>query len=625
MSSIQILVDDYQPSADSSNDEGVLQQAGNANDSSESELLTQLKQSYIDYFFSEYEPSIPKDGRNESIFPKISLKIETEIYEFSFDLDFFEQLCDVYILEGWKGIATLGDLINYQVGVDNNAEQYGGIDDFQATAAGVKLLPVGISTSPTSWNSMGLSGGVAPNDILRSEPKLWDHVGQFFKLTQNIIAIYIAETLNNIEKLAAERIISKTSITNIQIANTWAKYKIKFKITTQYGQYVTDKLPPDTKENDDKLNYIISDKELSDDLFKKLTELVNIKHDLDLYTKKIDYYKIEKFNAKNQSLRYAKVNPPYSVAESQRAIDSAEKEISLTSAKEGFEKLLSQEKILLKSSHPVGILIYGSLKKGFSQERMESLFGQTLNSLRTDLEKIAVGINPRESKVDSLIKFSSYSQSNLAIKDIIAFNLPAGGVELFVISTAVASFKDSGYLPFLAESNLVQVIQKNINTDSFEYVVGNHYLRTLILKLGEIEDEEKKWEDFWKTISKISSALSLAVLMTPVTAEAYPFLEGAAAIADVALLAYTVSTVIGSLEKNNDLMRQELANQDDYSTETLAKFGEIITIQKEFSENLTQEALKEVFNILVGQKLPIFKEYLIARNYYSDLETLVLD
>ena len=212
----------------------------------ESDFLYKMKRAYVDFFDNRYEPELPKNSKNEAIFLTLAVKIDEEDEKIIFDYDLFEQLSEVYIINGWEGILNIEKALNEQVKVDTN-----------------ELLDY-LKGKPIKLNS-------------------WNLTYLFFNYSKKILALLIRETLINIERISAERIIAKLSIINIEIANAWAKYKIQRK------SIKSDTLAGHGTGSEIGVQYSIGDKEIAKDLFDALTIIVNEKHDFDLYIKKISH------------------------------------------------------------------------------------------------------------------------------------------------------------------------------------------------------------------------------------------------------------------------------------------------------------------------------------------------
>ncbi len=535
-------------------------------------LLERMKLVYSQVFTEYYEPKLLKDSKNESIYPRLSIIIDEEVYDVDFDEDLYRQLGEIYIVEGWTGIEEIEKRIN-EVCKDDSKELSGGVTD-------------------KKWVI----------DVHPKEANSWKLAKNLFTLTKNILALLIRETLINLEKLSAERIIAKLSVSNVEIAKAWNRYKIQTQTITKKS----DNLLKGHDVIERTTVYSIGDAALAKDLFKLLTGAVNEKLTYDeLFVNLIDI---------QGRLSGKKGYHQYEDAE----IESLKtKEREIWTLKSASDKLLKSLEDLINRQHPFGLLIYSSLKKDFGLSEMENLFGAAIDNLRKEFETLAEKINPQTSKVSQMIYFK---ESGDLTQDIFNFQIPSDGLEKYVLETSLQNFADQSFLPMLSEENFDQLFSHEIvEEDSFENIVGFHYSSALINKFGEIKNQQKEAENFWKTISKISAALSLVALIVPQTR---PVLAGVESLANLALLAYTINSVTENLRKNDELLSKTLVNQDDFSTDFLAQIGEVISLKKEFADNLTIEIAKEIFNTFGGSKLPGFKQYLFARNYYYDLETL---
>lgn len=559
----------------------------------ESPLLEKMKRAYVELFQTEYEPKLSKDRNDEAIYPQFTVVIDEEDNEIIFDSDLFKQLCEIYMLKGWDGITE----VEKKVG---------------------KIIEEIKKADPIKPNWM--QNIKWDKDVLPQKVNSWNLVSVFFTFTQKMLALLIRETLANIEKRSAEQIIAKLSIANIEVAKAFRKYQIRGKKEKQEQRPSFDTPAKEVEIT----TYSIGEPKLAEELFKLLKNAVNDKYLYDLSLKKLNFLPtaIKEANSRSNEPNSFTSDPVFRNTQRIRA-EEMEKDLPKYSAlKESSEKLLKTSLDLLKAKHPLGLLIYPSLEKGFEQPKMENQFGLTLTKLREeDFESLAKKIDPQVSKVEQLLPFKQTGDTR---RDIFSFNIPKGniekgekgGIENFVLKISLGNYQDSAFFPLLAEENLNQLFDKEIfPTDSFESVVGFHYRLALIKNFGEIKKAEKEREDFWKTISKISSGLSLASLFLP-------FLRGVALIVDLTLLAHTIESVTDGLKRNDELLKETLVNQDDYSTESLARLGEVISIRKEFQENLTEQLAIEIFNIIVGGKLPVFKEFLLLRGYYYDIETL---
>lgn len=564
-------------------------------------LLHELKRLYTRYFSQEYEPKLPNVNNTKPIYPALGLFIDEEGYDLKLDFDFLEQLFDVYILEGWAGV------VQVQIAI--------------ALLASDSEIQRSASAAGTQW----------PVQFAPYDERAWRLANRFFLFSRNLLAMLITDTLQNIEKTAAEKILQKISVVNVQIAKAWATYQIKENTYTRTGSGL------DREGNTAEYKYVeysMGDKPLAADLYQLLTKVVDENHNFNVYAQKNATFKKWKLNARAASKRAV-----WQAAKRkkllQKAASNEAQEFKYQSLAEATGALLARLKSCFASQHPLGVLISQFLEKGFEQSRMEHVFGLTLNELRLDFEKLAAQINPLDNRTGQAISVAGLQASNLSFDQVFAFKVPEQGIELYAIDYSLYKYKnpksggqkiDLSFLPLLSEENLTSMLDEEvIEFDTFEYVVGTHYVRALLLRLAAIEQEEVVWENFWKSIGKVSAALSLASLATPVTAEFAPFLRGASAVADLAMLAHAVGSISSSLQRNENLVAQNLVSITDETSEVYAMLGEVLAMKKEYADGMNDILAQEFFNLLVGQRLPVIKELLLARGYYYDLETLSED
>lgn len=566
----------------------------------DSPILRELKRLYSQYFVQEYEPKLTNVNNTKPIYPTFGVFIDEEGYDVKFDFDFFEQLFDIYILEGWAGVVALQCAVTL---LASNSETRRA-----AIAAG------------TRW----------PVEFAPYDERAWQTASALFFVSRNMLAILITATLQKIEELAAEQILQKLSFINVQISKGWATYQIKE--TKSYspgssGSWDT----PDVPKNRERTSYSIGDKPLAADLYELLTKVVDETNNFNTYARSSAAFRKLKTHAMAAS-KAATWQPAKRKRLLKAAARSETQEIKYKSLTEATRSLLTRLNLCISTQHPFGLVILNFLEKGFDQPHMEHVLGLTLNELRIDLEKLAAQISPTSNRVGQIVSIAGLQSSNLTIDQVLSFSVPDQGIELSAIDYSLYKYKnpDSGaravdlsFLPLLSEENLTRILDEEvIEFDTFEYVVATHYVRALLLRLAAIEDEEAVWENFWKSIAKVSAALSLASLATPVTTEFAPFLRGASVVADLAMLAHAVNSITANLQRSENLMAQNLVAINDEFSELYAQLGEVLVMKKEFAEGMNELLAQEFFSLLIGQRLPIIKEVLLARSYYYDLETL---
>jgi hypothetical protein len=183
--------------------------------------------------------------------------------------------------------------------------------------------------------------------------------------------------------------------------------------------------------------------------------------------------------------------------------------------------------------------------------------------------------------------------------------------------------RDGGWFPMLHEGTLQQLAEAgDIPPDSWLYVVWNRYVVALGLTLAERRAQDEATTAFWSGFSKAAAAASLGLLATPF-AKVGAVLRGAVAIADLVLLAHTVSSVTGQLAQFEELQDKTVLDADAFAIEGLGRLGELGAYRERLLAGLSQQLLVELALIATGARWPLVKEALTLRGYVQDLETLL--
>lgn len=198
-----------------------------------------------------------------------------------------------------------------------------------------------------------------------------------------------------------------------------------------------------------------------------------------------------------------------------------------------------------------------------------------------------------------------------------------GGPELTVINSAIDRIDgDYGMLSLLHEQTWrLLVASEDVNVDSMTYVVMHHYLRTLAARQAELKQEREKNAAFFRAFSKAASALSAALLYTPL-AEAAPVLRGVSLLADAALLAYSVHTVAAQLSEYDSLTALRLLAPDAVGLAGLAAVGELMVARSEYATGMTETLMTELVALAAGGLWEPVQTALIARGFWQDMETV---
>jgi hypothetical protein len=98
-------------------------------------------------------------------------------------------------------------------------------------------------------------------------------------------------------------------------------------------------------------------------------------------------------------------------------------------------------------------------------------------------------------------------------------------------------------------------------------------------------------------------------------------LRTAAGAADLAILAYQVSSVTGQLAQLDDALAQRLLDPEAFAMPGLSKIGELLLVRRELAGQLPQMlALEMLALIAAGSWVPV-RKLMISRGFLSDVET----
>jgi len=275
---------------------------------------------------------------------------------------------------------------------------------------------------------------------------------------------------------------------------------------------------------------------------------------------------------------------------------------------------------LIGQRAPLDLLVVEGLQPGFLAEDAVGLLGRALFELRERVDTLLAALDTNRSRVTELL-----TDQNL---DTPAQprTRSAEGPERLVISAALKGLERSpGWGPLVHEQTLHALVESGqLPRDGIGYVVWSGYIRSLTAVLDERRASARAWTNFWSWFAKTASALSLTLLVTP-AAEVSPVLRGVAGMADLVLLAHSVSSVTGQLALLSRLTDVQLLASDAFSIEGLGRLGELGAFKRNLVDGLTQQLAVEMLLIVAGGRWPAVKQLLIARGVYADLQTLLED
>jgi hypothetical protein len=274
----------------------------------------------------------------------------------------------------------------------------------------------------------------------------------------------------------------------------------------------------------------------------------------------------------------------------------------------------------------VSLLVLDSLKKGFKKHEMEDALGSILNELRSRLENFARAVNPAESQVSACLAAIGWAP-DATLSSLGPSAIPANGVEDFVQETALAGVvKDSRWFPLVSEATLHALTQSGeIAEDSFEYVVSFHYVSSLMDRVEALRAREDEANAFWKGVGMISASLSLSALLTPASAPAAAPLRGVALIADLAMTANAVHSVVTEVAELDRALSDTLIRPEAFGVAALGRIGQLVAMRAELVENLALHVALEAVLGLTPARFAALRRNLLARGYYQDIQTLLGD
>lgn len=520
-----------------------------------------------------------------SSFPRVSIVLDAEEEEVVFDFGLYERLLEIYIYEGWTGISLVEEALD-------------------------KSLSRAEEDSP--------SGGT-PVD----RRTLWLPVKTFFRFTRNLLALLIRETLVGLEQKAAGAITANLSISAWQVAKAWVTdFQVVQDHRYEYepfpeGHYVKREF------------YRFENRPRSDALFAALSEAVRQRVAYD-----------ETLQREARFREAVETNRGHLQRVKERAQPQEKQRLDQSLAKldlklQGVEQITAQSRALLSStlsivhaSNPLGLIVLGGLGVGFTQGEMEDKLGMALRSLREKIEEIGQGIDPNLGRVASQIP-SVYVGGPVAWDAVQRWDPPAEclslGIEHVMVDATMSELADDpGWLPLAHEATWHRLVESGtIAKDSFEYVVYAHYVSALIERLESERRVDEMSEKFWGYLGRIAAALSLASLATPATAGAAPLLRGLSVVADLAVMAHEIYSITGNLARLDQALAQQLIHPDAFALEHLARLGELAQIRREALDQISVQVALELAALGASASWGSVKNLMLARGYYSDLETLL--
>ena len=515
----------------------------------------------------------------ESAFPVLVRTSDNE--RIAFDGDLFGLLLDIYMIEGWGSIARLEAQLEEVV---------------------------------HPKRQQGRSGGI--------KAETWMTAYDFFVFCRNMVAALIAATLADLERRSATRMIAQLSFSATKLADAWkSEFAIKRaeEIIKSQDPGVSDQVI---------VTYTFGNQALVTTLSSAIQDAVKQRVAFEDLLERISNTRdaIRMLDRKIERSKRRGVQPlKQQVDRRDQLIAAQRQQNDLRTATKDFYDAM---KAIIGMNCPWGLLIVDSLSPGFQQSALEDKLGETLWQLFSSLDGLGKGIDPQVSR--SAVTLASLHAREGQLIDPYALQkavLPVGGPEAGVAAMALAALDsgDQGVMPLLHGETWEMLLHRGeIGEDSFEYVVMRHYVDTLNDLIDAYAAREQAAAEFLKIFTKVTAALSIALLITPL-AEVAPALRAVSVVADLALMAYTIYSVTGKLSQLDAALDQKLVSADAFAVPGMARIGRLMIARTEYVEHLTTQLMVEFLLIIAAGRWPIVQKGLIVRGFLMDMQIIIGD
>ncbi|GHO98570.1 hypothetical protein KSF_086180 [Reticulibacter mediterranei] len=440
----------------------------------------------------------------------------------------------------------------------------------------------------------------------------WWVILPFYLFTRNRLILLIRQALIEIEKKAAQIIVSRLNLTAITVATAW---ETEFVFSSK--EIKTGRLIPsaslDTPLPEKKTVYSMGNRQLSDDLFPLFSEAVNARAYVDEQNRKVARLTsdIEEIGEE------ATGGPPYSVV---LDLEDAQKLIQQTN--DVLAMLLEQ----ISKKAVLALLALPLLKQGFEQPDMESAIGEALWPFYGKLDQLAKAIDPQTSRIEMDFPGIQGSAPDAARKLEILFSF-GYHIEALCAEKAIAQAVDNpAYFALLSEETLNHLIKTNgVEYGTLAHVVCHHYLLILMRQIEEARKSQETFKRFFEALAKVGAGLSIALALAPVDLPVAAVLRIVSVALGTPFLLFQIYSIVHQLSVFEQAVNLRLAEAATTNIELLAAISELTAMRAEYAEQITKTMSMEIGLLVAGGKWPIFKEFLHWRGYYADLKMLLED
>lgn len=457
-----------------------------------------------------------------------------------------------------------------------------------------------------------------PHDPSAGTPQQrYQHAYLFFVYCRNMLAILIRESIMDMERRAAIQMIARLSLTADKVATA---------VETEFELTRTVTVLSHPGEADQKIPfYTYGNTELMKTLTAAVTEAVNQRATWQALVDSIGGFRgaLNRTNSRIKTAKARAITPrTFDLAESERLAAIVAQKTDLRNATKDYYAAMKK---IIGLNCPLALLAVDGLRPGFDQARLERVLGDAIWELYSRLDGLGAGIDPELSMVAKVLPGLPPSETgSIDMAAVQQLPLPRGGPEIAVVTAAIGGLrKNPAWFPVMHEMTWWLLLHRGeVTTDSFEYVVMHHYLDLLGERLDQMARSDEKLAEFFQLFAKISSALSVALLVTPL-AELAPEMRSLSVMADLAVMAYQISSVTGQLAQLDEAIAEKLLEPTAFAMPSMGRIGELMFIRREYGGQLTEQLAMELLGIIAAGSWTLVRDLMIARGFLTDMETLM--
>ncbi len=495
----------------------------------------------------------------------------------TFDEELFVSLLDVYVCYGWSPLVAIEA-------------------DIKA------MLEEDTKRRPTSGPG---------------SESVWPVVLSFFEYCRNMLSLLVRDELVAIERLMARRLFENLNQTADGIATTWSRLRVK-----QTSETVESPSDPDLGRAVHTVTF--EEQVLAEQMFLGVKDAAKHRFAYENTLKKLKSA-TEAMRAMRELIaepRWRRFRfPP--AWEQQRLRECELQVIEQMEAERAARDLQMALRANVFYNYPAALLVFDSLKPGFTQPDFEKLLGETLWQFYKRVDELAQHIDENKSLTAAELPALAEGE-DLLWTAVQRHAAPAGGPSRLMVSVAIEELPgDPACFALLHEATLQELIgSEAIDRDSLTFVVAHHHLMEVIDAIERRRVEEEGWREFWSRFARMSAAASIAALFTPGGQPVAPILRGSAVISDLVLLTHSVSGAMEQLRMIDKVLDDGLVSSGGFSMASLGRLGELRAYSQSLLDNLALGVLIQLGLTFAGAGWVKVKKLLLAKGFHTDLETL---